>query len=65
MAEGGINGVIDFSKGDSYDLHAFDTVKGGDYLVDQDAVLDFCEEAGRTIHALDYLGMPPPSSLRV
>ena len=58
MAEGGINGVIDFSKGDSYDLHAFDTVKGGDYLVDQDAVLDFCEEAGRTIHALDYLGMP-------
>ncbi len=58
MAEGGINGVIDFSKGDSFDLHAFDTVKGGDYLVDQDAVLDFCEEAGRTIHALDYLGMP-------
>lgn len=58
MAEGGLNGVIDFSKGDSFELHAFDTVKGGDYLVDQDAVMDFCEEAGRTIHMLDSLGMP-------
>ena len=42
MAEGGINGVIDFSKGDSYDLHAFDTVKGGDYP----ASLKASQEAG-------------------
>lgn len=58
MAEGGINGVTDFSKGDSYDLHAYDTVKGGDYLVDQDATLNFCQLAGPTILELDYLGMP-------
>ncbi len=58
MAEGGINGVTDFSKGDSYELHAFDTVKGGDYLVDQEATLNFCGEAGRAIFELDYLGTP-------
>ena len=58
MAEGGINGVTDFSKGDSYELHAFDTIKGGDYLVDQDAALLFCEEAGKAIFEMDYIGMP-------
>ncbi|WP_291440114.1 8-methylmenaquinol:fumarate reductase flavoprotein subunit [Desulfovibrio sp.] len=58
MAEGGINGVTDFSKGDSYELHCYDTVKGGDYLVDQDATLKFCEQAGPTIMELDYMGMP-------
>ena len=58
MAEGGINGVTDFSKGDSYELHCFDTVKGGDYLVDQESTLKFCEQAGPAILELDYLGMP-------
>jgi succinate dehydrogenase / fumarate reductase flavoprotein subunit len=58
MAEGGINGVTDFSKGDSYELHCYDTVKGGDYLVDQDATLKFCERAGPAVLELDYLGMP-------
>ncbi|WP_333805008.1 8-methylmenaquinol:fumarate reductase flavoprotein subunit [Sulfurospirillum sp.] len=58
MAEGGINGVIDFSKGDSYELHAYDTVKGGDFLVDQDSSIKFCKAAGEAINELDYLGMP-------
>jgi succinate dehydrogenase / fumarate reductase flavoprotein subunit len=58
MAEGGINGVTDFSKGDSYELHCYDTVKGGDYLVDQGSTLKFCELAGPAILELDYLGMP-------
>ena len=58
MAEGGINGVVDFSKGDSYNLHAYDTIKGGDFLVDQDSALKFCEQAGQAINELDYLGMP-------
>ncbi|WP_416521699.1 FAD-binding protein [Campylobacter jejuni] len=49
MAEGGINGVTDFSNGDSYKLHAYDTIKGGAYLVDQDAALKFCELAGKAI----------------
>ena len=58
MAEGGINGVIDFSKGDSHELHAFDTVKGGDYLGDQDAIENFAIKATEAIHELDHAGMP-------
>lgn len=56
MAEGGINGVTDFSKGDSYELHAYDTIKGGAYLVDQDAAEKFAKAAGETIFELDYSG---------
>lgn len=56
MAEGGINGVTDFSDGDSYKLHAYDTIKGGAYLCDQDAVEKFCEAAGKVIYEMDYLG---------
>ncbi|KEA46520.1 succinate dehydrogenase [Campylobacter mucosalis] len=56
MAEGGINGVTDFSNGDSYKLHAYDTIKGGAYLVDQDAALKFTEMAGKVIAELDYTG---------
>ena len=56
MAEGGINGVTSFSDGDSYKLHAYDTVKGGAYLVDQDAAIKFCELAGPTIAEMDYIG---------
>ena len=58
MAEGGINGVTDFSEGDSYELHAYDTVKGGDFLVDQDIAFKFCEQIGQAVNELDYLGMP-------
>lgn len=56
MAEGGINGVTDFSDGDSYKLHAYDTIKGGAYLVDQDAAVKFCELAGKAIADMDYIG---------
>lgn len=56
MAEGGINGVTDFSDGDSYKLHAYDTIKGGAYLCDQDAVVKFCEAAGAVIKEMDYIG---------
>ncbi|CAD7288333.1 8-methylmenaquinol:fumarate reductase flavoprotein subunit [Campylobacter majalis] len=56
MAEGGINGVTKFDDGDSYKLHAYDTIKGSAYLADQDNVLKFCELAGKTIAELDYVG---------
>ena len=56
MAEGGINGVTDLNNGDSYKLHAYDTVKGGAYLVDQDAAMKFCELAGKTMAEMDYIG---------
>ncbi|QKF93065.1 8-methylmenaquinol:fumarate reductase flavoprotein subunit [Campylobacter sp. CCUG 57310] len=56
MAEGGINGVTDLENGDSYKLHAYDTVKGSAYLADQDAVLKFTQMAGRVIADMDYAG---------
>lgn len=58
MAEGGINGVIDFENGDSNKLHAYDTVKGSDFLGDQDAIIKFAKKATEAIHELDYAGMP-------
>ncbi|WP_298052973.1 FAD-dependent oxidoreductase, partial [uncultured Campylobacter sp.] len=58
MAEGGINGVIDFEHGDSHKLHAYDTVKGSDFLGDQDVIAKFVEKAIEAIHELDYAGMP-------
>lgn len=58
MAEGGINGVIDFENGDSNKLHAYDTVKGSDFLGDQDVIIKFAQKATEAIHELDYAGMP-------
>ena len=58
MAEGGINGVVDFEHGDSHKLHAYDTVKGSDFLGDQDVITKFVEKATEAIHELDYAGMP-------
>lgn len=46
----------DFSDEDSYELQAYDTIKGGAYLVDQDAALKFCKLAGETISEMDYIG---------
>jgi len=46
-AQGGINAA--FSDEDSVELHEFDTVKGSDYLADQDAVEFMCKNAPETI----------------
>ncbi len=59
MAQGGMNGVCAVTdKKDTPESHAFDTVKGGDYLCDQDAVEFFSEQAGKNIYELDYMGYP-------
>jgi succinate dehydrogenase / fumarate reductase flavoprotein subunit len=59
MAEGGINGVIDYpGQKDSLDLHAFDTVKGGDYLGDQDCIDFFVEKASEAVRETDFWGTP-------
>ena len=42
-AQGGINAAL--QEGDSWESHAFDTVKGSDYLGDQDAIEIMCREA--------------------
>jgi succinate dehydrogenase / fumarate reductase flavoprotein subunit len=58
-AEGGISGVLYPGKADdSTELHAFDTVKGGDYLGDQPAIELLASEAPKEIRFLDHLGTP-------
>lgn len=59
MAQGGMNGVTGVTDpADSVESHVFDTVKGGDYLSDQDAVEYFAERAGANIYEMDYMGYP-------
>lgn len=53
-AQGGINAAI--GENDSWDGHAFDTVKGSDYLGDQDAIEIMCKEAPKDILELDSMG---------
>lgn len=58
MAQGGINGAARHSdEKDSPATHAFDTVKGGDYLCDQDAVEYYTERAPEVLWELDYSGI--------
>ena len=58
-AEGGISGVLFPGEADdSIDLHAFDTVKGGDYLGDQPAIETLVAEAPKEIRFFDHLGVP-------
>ncbi len=54
-AQGGINAAIDES--DSWEDHAFDTVKGSDYLGDQDAIEVLCSEAGEEVINLERMGV--------
>jgi succinate dehydrogenase / fumarate reductase flavoprotein subunit len=54
-AQGGINAAI--SETDSWESHAFDTVKGSDYLADQDAVEVMCQEAPRDIIEFEHMGV--------
>ncbi len=53
-AQGGVNAA--FSDEDSIELHEFDTVKGSDYLADQDAVAFMCEKAPETIRWAERMG---------
>ena len=53
-AQGGINAA--FSDEDSVELHEFDTVKGSDYLADQDAVEFMCQNAPETIRWAEKMG---------
>lgn len=58
-AQGGINGSLkNTDPNDSIEKHIFDTVKGSDYLGDQDAIEYFIENMPDAIRELDYLGVP-------
>ena len=54
QAQGGINASL--GENDSWEKHAFDTIKGSDYLADQDAVEMMCKDAPRAIVELEHWG---------
>jgi len=55
-AQGGFNSAL--SAEDSVEAHIFDTVKGSDYLGDQDAIKVLCSEGPEVIHELEWMGVP-------
>ena len=57
-AEGGTAAVLRTDLGDSRELHAWDTVKGADFLADQDVVRTFVDAIPKEIHQLDHWGIP-------
>ncbi len=57
-AEGGTGAVIRPEEGDSLDLHMWDTIKGSDFLADQDAVEIFAETMPKEIMQLEHWGIP-------
>ena len=54
-AQGGINAAL--GEGDTWESHAFDTIKGSDYLADQDAVEVMCREAPADIVEFEHMGV--------
>lgn len=58
-AEGGMAAVLyPELTGDSYELHAHDTVRGGEFLIDQDVALLLAQEAPREVRFLEKIGVP-------
>ena len=57
-AQGGIGAALGNLEEDHWEWHAYDTVKGSDYLADQDAVDVLCKEAIDTVIELEYMGLP-------
>src|SRR5690348_16542730 len=55
-AEGGINAALGNASEDDPEKHAFDTVKGSDYLGDQDAIQVLCDEAPGDVYQLENWG---------
>ncbi len=57
-AQGGIGASLGNMSEDNWYWHMFDTVKGADYLGDQDAIEYMCKEAPRVVYELEHFGMP-------
>jgi succinate dehydrogenase / fumarate reductase flavoprotein subunit len=55
-AEGGINAALGNAAEDSPEIHAYDTVKGSDYIGDQDSIEVFCSEAPADLIQLEHWG---------
>ncbi|GFR69764.1 succinate dehydrogenase [ubiquinone] flavoprotein subunit, mitochondrial [Elysia marginata] len=57
-AQGGINAALGHMEEDNWQYHFYDTVKGSDWLGDQDAIHYMCEEAPKAVIELENYGMP-------
>ncbi|KAH9857618.1 succinate dehydrogenase [Lenzites betulinus] len=57
-AQGGINAALGNMTEDDWRWHMYDTVKGSDWLGDQDAIHYMCREAPRTVIELEHFGVP-------
>ena len=57
-AQGGVCAALGNMEEDSWENHAFDTVKGSDYLGDQDAIEVMCRDAIRAVLELEHMGLP-------
>ncbi len=57
-AQGGIGASLGNMNEDNWHYHFFDTVKGSDYLGDQDAIEFMCREAPKMVYELEHMGMP-------
>ena len=57
-AQGGIGAALGNEEEDSWEWHSFDTIKGSDYLGDQDAIEIMAQDAIRTIIELEQMGVP-------
>ena len=55
-AQGGINAALT-DRGDDWREHAYDTIKGSDYLGDQDAISIMCQEAGSEVISMEHMGV--------
>src|SRR5512146_3180171 len=57
-AQGGIGAALGNLEEDHPEWHMYDTIKGSDYLADQDAVQVLCSEAVEMVYDLEHMGMP-------
>jgi len=57
-AQGGIGAALGNEEEDSWDWHAYDTIKGSDYLGDQDRIELVCKKAPEAVIELEHLGVP-------
>jgi len=57
-AQGGVNAALANVTPDNWHWHMYDTVKGGDYLGDQDAIEYMCRAAGHLVYELEHAGVP-------
>jgi succinate dehydrogenase / fumarate reductase flavoprotein subunit len=57
-AQGGVNAALANVRADNWHWHMFDTVKGSDYLGDQDAIEYMCRAAPQAVYELEHFGVP-------